>query len=511
MSTSAPTTSMQPRPPLALIAIIFLLSLIEFLQSGMTAFAAQPIMGETGMAPEEFSLVAAAYASVAIFAISMQRWFVERIGGRRFVQGCSALALLGAAVCAGSSHSFAGFLTGRLLMALGGGAFFTASRMIIHHCLAGRARFVGISALATGVALGIAGAPWLAAMAVSHESWSAIYGMVGALAVMIGLLAMCLPLAPITTGAPRSQAHLGAQLVLVGSSFALLYALQRLSYDFFGNVMAAGLCGALAVAGIVFWMRHQHRADTPLLHVRRLMHPRYLFGLGVFAFAYLMLGANNSVVPALLQGTMGFAWEAVGHIEALGLAMAIVTWIAMSRLLPRYPSPRKFLLVGFAALAGFGVCLARITTDANPWIDVLPALALNSIFLLTVLPVTAMQTFREIEQEESVFSHAQQFKNMMAQAAIAAGITLATVGQQWRTAMHYTALSEHLSAANPVFQQTLDTLQRAMGGDANAAVARLGQMLAQQAAMLGHIDHFLAVAALGLVAMAVIGVQRVFR
>ena len=74
-----------------------------------------------------------------------------------------------------------------------------------------------------------------------------------------------------------------------------------------------------------------------------------------------------------------------------------------------------------------------------------------------------------------------------------------------------TALSEHLSPVNPVFQQTLETLQRAMGGDVNAALARMGQMLTQQAAMLGHIDHLLAVAALGLLAMAVIGVQRIFR
>lgn len=495
----------------ALIVIIFLLSLIEFLQSGMTAFAALPIMGETGMAPEEFSLVAAAYASVAIFAISMQRWFVERIGGRRFVQGCAALAVLGAALCAGSG-SFAAFLGGRLLMALGGGAFFTSSRMIIHHTLTGRQRFAGISALASGVALGIAAAPWLAAAAVSNESWSAIYAAIAVLAMMIALLASrVLPTEPLATGAARSHAHLGSQLLLMASSFALLYALQRLSYDFFGNVMAAGACGALAVAGLGFWLRHQHRAERPLLHVRRLLHARYLFGLGLFGFAYLMLGANNTVVPQLLQGTLGFAWQAVGLIEASGLAVAIVTWLVMARLLPRYPSPRKFLLIGFGALALFGLWLARITTDANPWIDVLPALALNSIFLLTVLPTTAMQTFRELEHEESVFSHAQQFKNMMAQAAIAAGITLATVGQQWRLAVHYTTLVETFSVYNPVYQQTLEKLQHAMAGNAEAALTRLAQLLSQQAAMLSNIDHFIAVAALGVLAMGVVAVQRVLR
>ena len=34
-----------------LYATIFLLSLFEFMQTGMTAFAAAPIMGEVGMSP----------------------------------------------------------------------------------------------------------------------------------------------------------------------------------------------------------------------------------------------------------------------------------------------------------------------------------------------------------------------------------------------------------------------------------------------------------------------------
>jgi len=46
-------------------ATIFLLSLVEFLRSGMKAFAAAPILGETGIGPEEFSLIAAVYASLS--------------------------------------------------------------------------------------------------------------------------------------------------------------------------------------------------------------------------------------------------------------------------------------------------------------------------------------------------------------------------------------------------------------------------------------------------------------
>ena len=145
-----------------LYATIFVLTAIEFLQLIMIAFGAGPIMGEIGLAPEDFSLIAAVYASVAILVISMQRWLVTRFGGRLFIQCATAISLLGAVLCA-TSHDFASFLLGRFVMAIGGGALFTSARMIIHHRLAGPQRFAGIKALAYGV-LGLVGVHVLAAV-----------------------------------------------------------------------------------------------------------------------------------------------------------------------------------------------------------------------------------------------------------------------------------------------------------------------------------------------------------
>lgn len=87
------------------------------------------------------------------------------------------------------------------------------------------------------------------------------------------------------------------------------------------------------------------------------------------------------------------------------------------------------------------------------WLHVLPALAFNSIFLLTVLPVTALQTFRDMERDEPVFSIAQQLKNMMAQAATALGITLARLGQQWCGATHSAVLGAEVNAFNPTMKR----------------------------------------------------------
>ena len=101
-TASATIPAAQTAPPFALLSTILLLTLLEFLQSGMIAFAAGPIMGEIGASPEEFSLTTVAYAAVAISTISKQRWLVERLGWRNFVLASLGLFILGSAICATS-------------------------------------------------------------------------------------------------------------------------------------------------------------------------------------------------------------------------------------------------------------------------------------------------------------------------------------------------------------------------------------------------------------------------
>jgi MFS family permease len=506
-------THASDRPLLATIAA---LTAIEFLQLSMTAFAAGPIMGELGMSPEDFSLVAAVYASVAILVISMQRWWVERFGGRRVIRWATAVSMLGSVLCATSSD-FDSFLFGRVVMAIGGGALFTSARMIIHHLLAGPRRFAGIRALGSSLALSIAAGPWIAAEVVAADQWSAIYWIVagvGAVAfVLAGTTLSPIPLAPKGGHAPRIV-HQG---LLVGGSFALLYALQRACYDFFSEAGALLLLAALGSAALLGYAWLQHRARQPLLRVHQMLHARYLAGMALFTFGYLMLGANNYVIPVMLQRTLGFGWHTVGGIEAVGLLVAVLTFLTVTSLLPRYPAPRKYLATGFAALALFGFALTRIDTAANLWRDVLPALALYSVFLLTVLPVAAMQSFRQMDQDEPAFSNAQQMKNMLAQAGIALGIALATLGQQWRTAVHYAVLDHRIQPGDPAFEALFEPLREGLAhvvGPSQAAplaMARIARMLAQQSSMLANIDHFSAIAVLGLLGVGVTLVQKVFR
>src|SRR3546814_6900299 len=101
------------RPALPLLATVAIFCCLEFLQTGMMAFAAAPIMGEIDASPEEYSLIGVFYACVAVIVIAKMQWAVERIGWRSYVLATVALYIIGAAVC-GISSDATSFGIGRI-------------------------------------------------------------------------------------------------------------------------------------------------------------------------------------------------------------------------------------------------------------------------------------------------------------------------------------------------------------------------------------------------------------
>jgi MFS family permease len=504
-----------PRYPRLLLLTILLLTATEYLQSGMIAFGAGPIMGEIGAAPEEFSLVSAIYACVAVAVICKQRWLAERLGWRRFVLCSLALFACGAAICATSGSTYQ-FLAGRIVMALGGGTFMTSSRLLVNLFPPSPSRFTGIKFFATGLAVGSSSGPFLASVAVSHDGWQWIFAILIGLAVITAVLSMaCLP-AEVPPHELRTQSHPVLLMALIAGTFFVLYAFQRSYYDFYGDVTMLLAAAALGVLALGYFVRGMHAGERPLLHIRELANARYWSGVTLFTFCYALMGATNYMLPAVLQRGLGFAWEAIGPVQAAGLAATVLTWGVMSLVLPKRPAAKKYYLIGFLSLAVFGWRVSSLSPLANLWTDFVPALACYGVFIMLVLSTTAMHTFREVQHHETVFSHAQQVKNMLAQFGSSLGIAMATAALQGRTAEHYTTLNGRFAVGDPAYSQALHTLteslaQHGAAQPASVAAALLAQSLGQQSTLLAGLDYFSVLACIGLIGAGVMLAQRVLR
>lgn len=499
-----------------LLLTIFLLNVVEFLQAGMIAFGAGPIMGGIGASPEQFSLATAVYASVAIGVIAHQRWLLERMGWRRFIVASAACFICGAAICAGSGD-VPHFILGRAVMGLGGAGFMTSARLMINLMPPSPQRLFGIRWFASAVAFGTAAAPWLASQAVAHDAWQAIFVLLAALAgagAVLGLF--CLPEQRVDA-AQRSASHPLPLLLLVGGSFLCLYALQRASYDFYSNRALSLALLATGVLALFWFARQQYHHARPLLVIARLLQRRYLVGVALFMLCYVVLGANNSMLPVLMQRALNQPWQVIGQVQSLGMMAALATILVMLLIVPKSPQPRKFYVAGFLCLAYSGWQLRRLTPEANLWLDVMPAIAAYGMFIMLVMATTALQTFIQLQGDEVAFSNGQQLKNMVSQFGIAFGSASATLMLQWRTSEHYAVLNQRFVGGDTELARLLEHLATfltpSLGAQqaGQAALGQLAQLLNQQAALLSSLEYFTIVMVLSLAFAVIMFVQRLFR
>jgi MFS family permease len=500
----------------ALLLTVGLLCALEYLQAGMIAFASAPIRGEIDASPEEFTLVAALYACIAVVVISKQRWLVERLGWRNFMLVSISIYVLGAFVC-GVGTDLNTFTVGRVIMALGGASFMTSARLMVNLLPPGPGRFVGVKVFATGLAGGTASAPFLSSLVVVEDTWHAIFGILAAGAVLAAFLCTrFLPntLAPEDERTPSSPANI---LLLSVSSFFLLYILQRSYYDFYNESFILIAFALLAALGIYIFFHTEHGKHAPFLKVKDLMQHRYILGVALFCFTYIVLGGNNYILPYFLQTGLGYSWDTIGTFQAFGLAGALITWGLMSVVIPKFPAPKKFFVAGFAALLGFGWLSSSLTPGANMWSNILPALVLNGCFVMLVLATAAMQTFRDVTHHDTLFAHAYQIKSMLAQIAMALGTTVATLFLQWRTTVQYNNLNGHFSAGDPLYLEQTRMLAKALtpavgAGPANQiSVATLAQSLHQQSTLVASMEYFWAVIIVAVVALVISVTQKTFK
>lgn len=508
-------TAKRPRPWIYLL--IGLLSLADFLQTSVVAFSAAPVMGDIGAGPEEYSLVATLYAVVAIAVICLHRWLVERLGWRTLMMASGAALALGAAICA-SSGSLPVFCLGRATMALGCASFMTAGRLIIDRIPPSPQRFTGIRFYAAGIAWGLVLGALLVSFSLSRNHWRWSFAALvvpGALIVL--LVFLVLDDAPVVSDGLRSRIDAVGLAGLVAGSFAVLYGLQQATFHYFevpGRVWAVLAAG---LAGIGIFLAKPGRTRSPLIRFTPLLNPSYLVGLAMFSLAYLFLGANNYMLPVLLQRAFEVPLEMASRFIALGALGGVLTWIAMSRLLPRHQGPTRYYVSGFVALSAGAALLARLSEAANPWLSAVPPLACLGAFVILVLPTTAIQTFRNVQQDATTFSHAIQLKNMLGQLGVASGTALATLCLQWRSALRHTRITENMAASGAVVQQWLDQAaqQFASHGEPTLAprlaLAQLSRLVAQEAVFTAALDYFVIVASLACICIVGVLLQAAWK
>lgn len=481
----------RPVGTLHLVALS-LLVMLEFLQNGMVSFASSYISGGIGAAPEEFSLAAACYASVAVVMIFQHRWLVQRLGYRRFLQIALAFFALGAIICA-NADDVNQFIAGRMVEAVGCSAFFTAARIQLLHYRV-KERGIALLAFGFGILLGSGLAPVIAAYLVDHGGWQGIFVVMLPIALtMAALVSKAVPdEEPVKHDG--SAHHVGGFLLLAFGVFALQFALERTQYDIFSNPLHVALILLVALGVLGTFVAHDVNRVAPLVDYRRFVSGRYLTGLVAYCFTYIMGGISAFMTPIFLVRGLGFPLVSIGWLLSITSLSGVVAMLVLFRVMQQRPGVKKLFAAAFAALFVYGWWMSGMSEEISLQRLAMPLILHNGIFLSVVQFAAAIGTFRDVD--ETVFSNAYQVKNALREIAGSTGISIATVMLQSRSTLHYERLVE---SADPRGQ-----LVNASG----PVLAQFAAEVSRQATLMACQDYFFALCAVALLAAIAFLAQR---
>lgn len=505
-------TDAPPRQRQAHLWMITGLVALEYLQNVMVSFASLHIRGGVGAAPEEFSLAAAAYAAVAIVLLFKHRLWVQRLGYRRFVLASLGVFALGAVVT-GLAHDVPGYIVGRMVQAAGGSALFTGARVQVQHHT-GAARGVAIRHLAMGILLGAGLAPMLAAPLLDDWGWRAVFWLPLPLTACVAwLVAFAMPQHEPVAHVQVGRVHPGGTLALVVGAFSLQFVLERLPYDIFSSAAGLWLLGLLSLAVAVWFVWHDGGRHDGLIPYRHFVDARFLVGLAVYFFGYVVSAAAGYMAPVFLVSGLGFAVTSSGWLLGSTSLCAVLLLPLYMKAMQSHPHLKHYLCLAMVVLFVFGWWMSGMSSEVTQAQLFWPFLLFNGLFVLLSQATAATGTFRNVD--ERVFSQAYQLKNAMRELAHATGVSVATVVLQMRSTLHHERLAEGTSTISPWYAAGNDPMQLLGGTGAGGALpaealGRLAGLLSQQATLMACADFYRGLCVVAVLAAVCVVLQRRF-
>jgi len=488
---------------------IALIVFLEYLQSIMVNFASSYIRGGIDAAPEEFSLAASCYAAIAVVMILSHRWLVQRFGYRSMLKLSLLSFGVGAAICA-CANNVPEFIVGRMVQALGASAFFTASRVQVLH-YQGKERIPAMLCMATGIMCGSGVAPIVASYMVENYDWRGIFWIMIPMTVVIAMVVMRgVPEREPVENEQSGEFHPWGIMSLASGTFLLQFVLERTRFDIFTNGLMLWTLGLIAVALLLFYLRHEWNRDEPLISFKDFISTRYIIGLSVYFFGYVVVSACNLILPVLMVQGLNFAVQSTGWVIGMSSLISIPICAIHMKMLLRWPQAKAFLIAGLAFLVIFCQLVAGYSEEVTLLTLGGALLLLNGLFMPVLLGTAAFGTFRGVD--DKVFSHAYQVKNAMREMANALGVSWATIILQMRTTLHYSRLAESTQRINPWYGNPGATADPwgLLSHPGAAALAQLAGELNRQSTLMACQDFFWGMSLVALVVGCGILLQRRF-
>lgn len=276
-------------------------------------------------------------------------------------------------------------IVARAVQGVGGALLVPSSLALITSAMSGalQAKAIGIWTALTSAAL-LAG-PLIGGVFVDLLSWRWAFVInVVPIAIVLWLLAV---LAQRDVRRPDAAIDLpGALLCIVGLGGVVFALIEQPRLGWHPAVVAAGVVGALALAGFLV---RQRLAAQPMMPLGLFRIRNFGWGnLGTF-FVYAALGLNAFVIGVYLQQGAGLSATLAG-LASLPISILMTVGSSWAGSLAGRIGPRIPMTLGPALMAAASLLMLFVSEPFDYWTQLLPGIVLFGVGLtVTVSPLTA--------------------------------------------------------------------------------------------------------------------------
>jgi DHA2 family multidrug resistance protein len=353
-----------------IVAVVTLVTCMEFLTSYAVAVALPDIQGDLAASLDEGSWVLTTYTTCFLIGLVLSNWLSGRIGYRRYMIGAVVVFMLSSAGC-GLSHTLAEMLVFRGAMGFAGGNFLVRGQTAINLTFTGKARLKALTAFALCVVVGarMCG-PAVGGYLTEWYSWRYIFflNVPLSLAAVVMLVAFLPDVkAASTSSANRVRLDVIGLLLLIGWLASLQLLLSRGERDdWFSDPFITVLTMAAAVCLPLFiWWERRPANRAPIVSLRPYGSRNFAVGSVYVVVLGMMLYGQMYVVPQFLRNVQHHSAWGTGQLQSLNAA-AFAVGLILGAILMKRLGFRMALAVGAAAFAAGMWCW---TTRLTPTIS----------------------------------------------------------------------------------------------------------------------------------------------
>jgi DHA2 family multidrug resistance protein len=437
--------------------------------------------------------ISTAYLIGEIIVIPMTDFLSRVFSLRRYLLANVALFLLFSVLC-GQATSLGEMIVFRALQGFSGGVMIPLAFTIILSMLPPSKHAMGLAGFAVTATFAPAIGPTIGGYFTDSYGWPyCFYVNLAPGAVMLGALWYGLPKSAMRLGLLAKGDWRGIALMAVGLAAFQTVLDDGNVYDWFGSPFIVKLSLVAAVALGTFVVL-EFLTPAPLVNFRLL--GRRNFGLGTLGNFLLgfALYASAYLLPQYLAVTQGFDAEQSGEVVAwTGLPQLLV--IPLVPLLMKRIDAR--LLVGTGLLVFAASCFMNLDLDLNYaapqlfWPDI--TRAVGQAIVMTPISAIAMVGITPAEA-----GAASGLFNMMRNLGGAIGTAAIETFFTKREQFHSAIITPEVSLLEPATRSRLADLQQYFmshgfpdpAGALHRAVIAVGDIIREQATIMGYADCF---------------------